>query len=639
MKLEQVMAMSDHINKKHVALRFVTFLRVLILKFKYRGLCIYALIILLQVLVILYWGGIKTNFFVDELYSMVYANSFTGNGDYTLNITSSSDFKFNEWIENTEFKKYLILSDEQTVFTASPIFVIHKMLTVRCYWAFLNIAESLASYPVVSARPGILLNVLFYILSEFSLISLMNKLKINETVRYLSVVMFGFSCYILSAALYIRFYILIIMLLPMIINAFYSFWNAEKWKDVLLSLIAIGVPSYFSYKHSELALPYLGGFMLCLIAASIITKKRKQTVICSLISICGVIYFLSNGKYIDVILHASDHSFSEGVAVTAIKNMGDASFQTVWGYFTWAGTVLETYYFGSYWIIYFLAGAITICLVLSSEKKGEVINSFASKIHLRDIRTRTACTLAVWLLLLIFSVLSGRGIYTCLTVMLIVLIIAATEAAGYEFRLSNIRISSDTVFILVMMGAAGIYTIFVALCSYRGTWRYFIYGFVSFTVFFWYAVDRMLKKVQLDNTRRKLLMILTGFVIINSLIPFKSRNIEYMYEDEKQFVASVRYEQSTDVVLCMTEESLFTQTLSEHAAYDCINLMGPKANIYILDLEQYEYGQINPPSNFILWSHSGADLKQIINDIKKHGYILSEIGEDHCSIAYLCKSE
>ena len=110
-----------------------------------------------------------------------------------------------------------------------------------------------------------------------------------------------------------------------------------------------------------------------------------------------------------------------------------------------------------------------------------------------------------------------------------------------------------------------------------------------------------------------------------------------MYEDERHFIKSVRYEQLSDVVMCMTEDSEFTQTLSEHAFYDCVNLMSPESRLFITDLAEYKYSQIDFPDRFVLWSHSESKLRQILSDLKQHGYDISEIGEDHCSVVYLCE--
>ena len=138
---------------------------------------IYGVIIALQVMVILYWANTKTNYHIDELYSMTHASGFTAQVYNSEYITVSRDFHFNEWTKNSVFKKYLTVSDAEKAFRA-PFFVfLNGLVRYRNYYGLLNIAESIAGYQYVSAIPGLVLNIILFILAELSLLSLLKKLK------------------------------------------------------------------------------------------------------------------------------------------------------------------------------------------------------------------------------------------------------------------------------------------------------------------------------------------------------------------------------------------------------------------------------------------------------------------------------
>ena len=54
---------------------------------KRRELLIYICIIAVQLLFVIYWAGVKTNYHVDELYSMGYARNFAIEGKRVQYIT------------------------------------------------------------------------------------------------------------------------------------------------------------------------------------------------------------------------------------------------------------------------------------------------------------------------------------------------------------------------------------------------------------------------------------------------------------------------------------------------------------------------------------------------------------------------
>lgn len=600
------------------------------MKLKSRELYIYIVIIAVQVLVILYWGRLKTNYYEDDFYSMGYASSFTGKGDTARYITTSPDFSFHEWINNSILKKYLIVSDEEKVFNAPFFNVMQKFITGRNYFGFLNLAESIAGYSFVSSRPGILLNIIFFIIAEFSLVSLMKKLNFDMHIRYLSLAMFGFSCYVISAAVYIRFYMMVIMTMIMIFNLLYRLWNSEQWKQIIFTEAEIMLLTYFTFKNSELMAAYFGAVMGSLIIAFFLTKKWRQLFSCIAVCLFGVGFLLVTTDYMGMLLYPGNYSTSSRVAEASIK-ISEASFGTIINYLYWVKQLFETYYFGSYWIIYLLAGAFTICFILVSDRTDDKHFYF----DMNKIRPVTNMSIFFWLAVLIFSHILGQGFYICVLVLCLIMFLAAKEAGvfGYRMDIKKIKVASDTAFVLVLASAMGIYTIFNAI-ALNIRWRYYCYGFVSGTIIAWYVLDRLIKKSLFKKAERSLYIILMIFVIINALIPFHSRNIEYIYENDAGFIENIKNNQGLDVVLLLNYDD---GNISQSELYDCINLMSEDVYIYFMDLGKYEYSSVDYPDEFMLWSHKIRDLSTVLEELSQHGYDLWELGSDHCSKAYVCK--
>ena len=238
---------------------------------------IFAAIIMIQVVVMLYWANEKSNFYIDELYSMGYASNFTGRGDTERRISDGPEWQFNKWINNALFKEYLLVSEEEQIFQLSFTEAVQKMLTGRNYFGLLNIAESLVGYDFVSARPGIVLNILIFILTEIAFLLFMQKMKMELCSRYLALVMFGFSAFTIGFVEYIRFYIIVIMYFMWLLNLLYFVWTNEHMKKIIPAEIGILALTYLSYKNSELTL-FFGAFSLCFVIALVITKKWKRLI-------------------------------------------------------------------------------------------------------------------------------------------------------------------------------------------------------------------------------------------------------------------------------------------------------------------------------------------------------------------------
>lgn len=592
-----------------------------------RRILIYVIIIFFQLLVIMYWNNCKTNYHIDELFSMGYANDIFGIQGNPQYITESDEYVLESWINVSELKEYLSIPDEGRVFNVPFSKVIRSLLIERNYYGLLNIAESF----VGTSKAGVMLNCLFFVIAEIALISLLRKLDLDSITGYLALFMFGFSVYIISAAEFIRFYMLIIMLLLILLNNCYRIWASDEWRVIILNEIASLIIVYLSFMNSELVIPFFTAFWACFVITSFVLRKRKQAATGVFICALGILYIATQTRVFDVFFHAHDPQYNNDVwghsSTAIIESIKNISTYTIMDFLMWIKALFESYYFATRPIMYLVLAAVTICLIIT------LVPDKKYCIDVKRINPIAGALFLFWLGIFGASFVLGHGREISALVMYCILIIVFAQATGFRFIPSELKLSSKSIFVVLLAIAAIMSITFGGLCSFR-IWRYYCYGFVSMTVVFWYSVDRIIKSQALVSAKRPLLIILTTFVIINAVFPFKTRNIEYIFEADRGFIENINDLEGLDVVLFLTPDK--GPTL--HALYDCVNIIPDSAMVYITDLSQYEYSSVDYPDSFILWAYSESDLDIVIGDLETNGYQVDEIGTDYCSRAFCVNS-
>lgn len=544
---------------------------------KHRKLLIYTWIIVAQILVIVYWSRCKVNYHVDELYSMGYASNFSGYGDSGLYITTSSDFMFNEWISISDLKNHLIVNNEESVFNLPLRLSINRFFDQRNYVILLNIAESIAGFTYISMVPSLCMNIFFFVVAEVALLVLMKRLNMDECIVYLSLAMFGFSVYMISTVLYVRFYMLVVMFMLVMLNLLYSIWNATSWKKIVTSSALLMLTAFLSYKNSELTMVFIAAFMIPFMVALIGKGKKCQSVMCFLICAIGFVYLISQTDIISVIINPTEHiGTGSFVGVEASNNFRDISLWKIQWYLSWIKGLFEQQYFASATMISVLIFAVIVGVIITIPKdEGITITRPMLKGHV---------------------------------------------------------LSDNTVFVIVIMAELILYTVICMLCEFA-IWRYYCFGIVSGAVVLWYIIDRLLKRPVVGYAHRTVVLILFAGVVVNSLIPFARRNIENIYEDERYFVEAV-HDNNMNVMLFSAVEN---GEISRHDLYDCVNMVENGVDIYISDIDEYQYERMAYPDEFMLWTHVERDIGDVLGDLSVNGYEIEELGEDHCSRAFVCR--
>jgi len=559
--------------------------------------CVYAVVFVLQLLVFLYWSRVKANFFVDEFFSMGYASDYFNEGTTYQYIYLTPDFKYDVWLDNALFKEKLALSYDKTVINASLVFAFTKLATGRTYFGLMNIAESILKCGF--AKTAMMLNLVFIIIAEVGLIALMNKLGFDRITSALATVMFGFSCYVISVVEYVRFYALVLMLMILVLDFAYTLWHASKWKSIIMAEIGLFVSAYFAYRNSELTLAFFGSFMFFLSIAMLLYRKIKQFFINVLFGIVGILYIAFTTDYLGMLLYPDKYSGGINVAISASQNIRNASWNTLGLFLKWIIDLFETYYFGNRYILFMmLAILIALTVINIILKSGERIR------RKRNIKNNTDINMN-----------GGEN---------------ENKRQFSHFLEADL----DSVFIIVLIATTIVYSVFCAVSGYRRVWRYYCFGFVSIAFTFWYLIDRLIKVLSI-SCKKKVLVLISILVIINVFIPFRTRNVEYMFESDREFVLNVNESHVLKAVLFLDGLNK-SKTLAGHELYDCVNAMSIDSKLYFVDSDVYNYEKVDFPNEFLLWFDLDSETEHVRKDLEQHGFEIKELGSDRCSQAFLC---
>lgn len=603
----------------------------------HRKWVICCIIILAQVCTICYWVSNKAGYFIDELYSMGYVSNFTGKGDKAQYITTSPEWKVNEWVQNSEYKHYLVLSNEERITSIGFLEGIRLLFLKKNYFGFLNLFESVIGHGYISPWPGVALNIIFFVLAEIAFLVLLVKNRINEKIMYFSLASFGFSGYIIGLVGFIRFYTLVVLYLMIILNLVYDFLKENNiWKNAI-QLLTIAVIGYLSIKNTELTIVFIGA-LISLSVLVVLIKKQYKKCFLILLSVVGfIIYIALQTDFLDALLHIDNYKGSKLVSST-VKYLQNATIGRVKNYFLWIRNLLNIYFFENITVpriiaitlIAFLLWRLISNVTKHIRKRGnESIES--GKIFLGII---LVITLSCFIFLVNVNSAESIWRFTLVEITGIIFYIVASKRIKRNCK-RDLEKGEGSAFVILVALTTLIYTVFIAMAHFY-TERYFFLAFVSFVFLFWYAIDRIVVTYLSKQQIQTVFIVLIICAVVSIYTLFQERNIEYIYEDETEIANEITKHRDLPVVLygSMDPEG---KGVSRHVLYDCVSQMSEESMIYAIDIESYIRSNIDLPNCFLLWSHKDCSADWLINEINEEDYFIQEIGENHVSRVYFCE--
>lgn len=233
-----------------------------------------AFLVFLQVLLIVFWGSKRENFYWDEFFTYEKAHYCSSSTPYEHYITEDTGYRLNEWLPISMVQDTLTVNYDESVLVDPVWETFHKLFGYYNYVVYMNAIEALFFEGEVSIWAGIITNIIFFIINQFLLYLLAKKISNNKAFALATVAFYGFSGICLSMATFVRFYMLATLFITIFVLLHYEYWNTEENEHlkrvVYLALASLALLS--SFNNAQFALLY-GGFFILIFSVMLFIKK------------------------------------------------------------------------------------------------------------------------------------------------------------------------------------------------------------------------------------------------------------------------------------------------------------------------------------------------------------------------------
>jgi len=162
---------------------------------------VFLLTLLFQIMNIVYWGTCKEGYFGDELYSF----QFICQTEYpSINANRQEANYLNNWHSSEYYQDYFTISDDEAFDFICVYNSIKKDVHQPLYYILLMIMCSL--FRKFSKWSFILLNIIFFVLSDFILYQICKKLILIKSGQIIPCLLWGFSVGTVTMAVFGRMY-------------------------------------------------------------------------------------------------------------------------------------------------------------------------------------------------------------------------------------------------------------------------------------------------------------------------------------------------------------------------------------------------------------------------------------------------
>lgn len=272
-----------------------------------------ACLLALQLALLLFWAGQRSNYYIDELFSFGSAHSYSFAKKDVMYINRSAQWQYGSWVDNAVLKDQLRVSGQESLLRQPPLTALRLLLTGRNYHGLLNLLQSAFAGGEVSMAPAIGLNLLLFLAAQLLLWRIMRELTGSAPVSLLCLAMVGFSGMMISTVLYIRFYMLVTFLLLALLRLHQIMWRLDSLPRceglTLLSMALL----YLAMKDSEMMFIMGGALAASYAAALLIAGQRKKALLYALtVFPASILFALTKTNFIDIALHPASYMDGSG---------------------------------------------------------------------------------------------------------------------------------------------------------------------------------------------------------------------------------------------------------------------------------------------------------------------------------------
>lgn len=166
-------------------------------------------LVFLQVLLCVFVGVQKQEFHIDEIYSYMFSNTnnIIDNFDPSYN---SADWMWEDWINGSVFDSFLTVQNGESFAYKS----VYMNNTIDChpplfYWALHTVSSFFPNQ--FSKWFGLSINILFFAVTAIFIALISKEMISSAKLRYLPLILYGFSPFAIDTCTFIRMYMLLTM--------------------------------------------------------------------------------------------------------------------------------------------------------------------------------------------------------------------------------------------------------------------------------------------------------------------------------------------------------------------------------------------------------------------------------------------
>lgn len=278
------------------------------------------ILIAVQFIIMLYWGMQKGGYYVDEFFTFDNAHYLSSSTPERIKLYDADFLTYDRWHRVSDLKGTLTVNREESLFSDSIGYNVRIWLTKYPYMALLNYVQAVFFEGKLSKWSAISINITLFLLNQIILYRLAASISRDRTAAWMAVAIYGFSGMAASMTVYVRFYMLVTLLMTL-----YTYLHVLMWregsilKNLLMECLSVFV-LYLAYKDSPLAAIQGVGVICAFLAGLILQKRYKQAAIYGLPIVGGgLVYVVFMTDYMGYIFQP------EKYADAAVTNVATAS--------------------------------------------------------------------------------------------------------------------------------------------------------------------------------------------------------------------------------------------------------------------------------------------------------------------------
>lgn len=342
---------------------------------------IFLIITLVQVMIIVFWGTKKENLYWDEFYTLERAHYFVNENDHYIDY--DPDYKLGEWLPVSFISDTLIVKENESLLSLSPLTVLKKLTREYNYSAYLNLAESVISPGKFSIWPSILLNIMFFLLNQIVLYALCRKLSTHEAFPLIVCALYGFGRMCISMAVFIRFYMLVTLLVSLFtyLHILYYERDGEELSDravrIVLMVLAFAI-LYLAHNNAQYAVIY-GGILVVTFAVLLFVKKGIKRFLYYTLPMFGggFAYLYTQTDYLKLLFgfRSSYQETTESAVAATLEGIVDYNILDLPRQIYDMGNIIAKYIFGSILLMLIVFVVLVVAFARKMEKKTDGENT------------------------------------------------------------------------------------------------------------------------------------------------------------------------------------------------------------------------------------------------------------------------